>query len=501
MTLLEQALEFRRRGWSAVPAHVAVPEGCSCGQEGCDAIGKHPRVRWQTYQRQLPSSAEITAWWKRWPTANLALITGAISGLVVLDIDPRHGGDVTLQRFPKLPETVTVLTGGGGLHYYFKHPGQRIKNGANLFARAPKEITGIDVRADGGYVIAPESLHSSGRQYLWEASCAPDMLPLADLPDWLLKELLAWTENQGFGEPVRQEFSIESVMAHGIPQGDRNETITRVAGHYARQKDDAKAMDKSLEELTELVLGVNNTYCKPPLGELEVKRICMSIYEREKRKLGVRALLESRTNGLIEKAELMDEKERLEAARSRWADLGIKAVTDWYLLKARQPEYVLETPGDEIHLGPSLLDFLLLQAAFVRDLHVLIPRSKAKTWERDALLLATFARDVFVETTKASERLDEWLEAYYATYPPSEPEYDRRREGLRSGPIKVEGRIHLRPTRLADYVVRYFGEKVTVGMVRKDLRAAGWEQTAFHSGNTKVRAWAEPQQVRTSKEP
>ena len=109
---------------------------------------------------------QIKAWWDRWPEANVAIATGAISGTIVLDVDPRHGGDDSLATleasFGKLPETPTVLTGGGGLHIYFRHPGIEIPNSAGRVG------PGIDVRGDGGYVIAPPSIHASGNEYLWK---------------------------------------------------------------------------------------------------------------------------------------------------------------------------------------------------------------------------------------------------------------------------------------------------------------------------------------------
>ena len=89
-------------------------------------------------------------WWGKCPEANLGVQTGAETQLGILDVDPRHGGDVSLQaledKFGTLPETVEVLTGGGGRHLYFKHPGSsiRIKSRTNALG------LGLDIKADGG---------------------------------------------------------------------------------------------------------------------------------------------------------------------------------------------------------------------------------------------------------------------------------------------------------------------------------------------------------------
>ena len=96
----------------------------------------------------------IAAWWQRWPTANVAVRTGAASGLVVLDVDPDHGGLASLAELQRthgrLPPSPAVRTGSGGRHYWFTHPGNHVRNSAGLLG------PGLDIRGDGGYVIAPQ---------------------------------------------------------------------------------------------------------------------------------------------------------------------------------------------------------------------------------------------------------------------------------------------------------------------------------------------------------
>src|SRR5207248_3906466 len=114
--------------------------------------------------------AEASSWWRRWPEANVGVRTGAVSGLVVIDVDARHGGAASLghllRRFGALPPGPRVRT-GGGMHLYFRHPGESIANDVGR-----RLGPGIDVRGDGGYVIAPPSRHASGARYAW-ASCGP----------------------------------------------------------------------------------------------------------------------------------------------------------------------------------------------------------------------------------------------------------------------------------------------------------------------------------------
>ncbi len=122
-------------------------------------------------------AATVAAWWHRYPTAGIGLATGR--GLMVLDVDPRHGGTESLAALPELPETREALTGGGGRHLYF-HSEARCS--AGLLG------PGLDIRGAGGYVVAPPSPHPSGRRYEWHPTRGLRH-PVADAPAWLLGRL------------------------------------------------------------------------------------------------------------------------------------------------------------------------------------------------------------------------------------------------------------------------------------------------------------------------
>jgi hypothetical protein len=178
--LRDAALAYAARGWYVLPLHDVTQGHCSCGNEACKSPGKHPRLdHWDETASTDP--AQIEAWWQQWPGANVGILTGHRSHLAVLDIDPRNGGDMALsdleQCYAPLPETPLVLTGGQGRHYYFRLDGP-------LAICHP--AYGIDLQADGALVVAPPSLHTSGRLYTWEASSLPDDIPRAPLPAWLL---------------------------------------------------------------------------------------------------------------------------------------------------------------------------------------------------------------------------------------------------------------------------------------------------------------------------
>jgi uncharacterized protein with PIN domain len=173
-------------GWSVVPVHTALAGHCSCGDPSCPAPGKHPRIAWDRLMHEAAARDEVARWWRRWPQANVGVVTGTVSDLVVLDVDPRHGGGETFAELEgvhgALPHTVEALTGGGGQHLYFRHPG--------VFVPSRPVAPGLDVKGDGGLIVSPPSVHVTGRRYAWEAGCAPDDAALADLPSWLLAMVL-----------------------------------------------------------------------------------------------------------------------------------------------------------------------------------------------------------------------------------------------------------------------------------------------------------------------
>lgn len=132
--LLKAALEYRLiYKWSIIPLN-----------------GKRPYREWAEFQTRLPTEQELRDWWHQWPKANIGVVCGRISGLVVLDIDGKEG-EKSLAKKRNAPITIAAKTGKGS-HFYYLHPGREVKN----FAR--KE-PGLDFRGDGGYVVAPPSIH------------------------------------------------------------------------------------------------------------------------------------------------------------------------------------------------------------------------------------------------------------------------------------------------------------------------------------------------------
>lgn len=165
-----------------VPMHSVSGGVCSCGSPSCPAPGKHPRVRWEHFIEHPAGCEEVGRWWRRWPGANLGIVTGRASGLLVLDVDPRNGGDLKLaaleHTYGAVTETVEAVTGGGGWHLYFRYPGE--------FVGCGRIAEGLDIKGEGGIVVSPPSRHASGRPYRWSEGRAPGEVPLAAVPPWVL---------------------------------------------------------------------------------------------------------------------------------------------------------------------------------------------------------------------------------------------------------------------------------------------------------------------------
>jgi hypothetical protein len=233
------ALAYAKRGWPVLPL-----------------AGKIPRLRdWPAKATTEPR--QIEKWWGNGQSANVGIATGKASGILVLDVDPAKGGDDSLRKleeqYGSLPITPQVLTGGGGQHHYLQHPGTPISNSAGKLG------PGLDIRADGGQVVAPPSIHpETGRPYEWEVAHHPEDVPLAPVPDWLLNLLISKL-TQETGSPVQT-----------YPEGTRNDSLTRDAGRLRR-------LDLSEDAMCAALLAINQERCQPPLSEQEVKGIVASV--------------------------------------------------------------------------------------------------------------------------------------------------------------------------------------------------------------------------------
>ncbi len=246
-----EALRYLSLGWPVLPLHHPLSNGsCSCAKPDCSSKAKHPRTKNGVRDASL-DPLTVCQWWTQWPEANIGLATGSISQLVVIDIDPRHGGDQSWQKWTmqnNIPRTLTTRTGGGGLHLLFKAAGKKIPNRTGV-------LSGIDIRGEGGYIVAPPSQHASGKSYEWVGTVDP--LVILDLP-------------RAVEDLILQEAKVLPIKGNHIPSGSRNSILASLAGTLRRQ---------GLEEqgIREALHAINQTLCLPPLTRAEVATIAKSI--------------------------------------------------------------------------------------------------------------------------------------------------------------------------------------------------------------------------------
>lgn len=210
----------------------------------------------------------ITAWWNKWPEANIGIPTGKASGLLIVDLDTYKPGAMTVAEFEEkygiISHTATVGTGSGGRQYYFLYPdGEDIRNSAGMLGQQ------VDVRGEGGYVLAPPSV-TTGR-YEWI-----NRAPLAPVPPELLKALRADPRSASSTRATGAGGARSRIPDEGepIPDGTRNETLARIAGRLHDGTRDLAQLEDDLQ-------AINQARCNPPLPAEQVRRIARSIWRYE----------------------------------------------------------------------------------------------------------------------------------------------------------------------------------------------------------------------------
>lgn len=186
--LYDVATEFVQAGLRVFPLHRIKQGACDCGNRNCAAIGKHP-ARNDWVHQPLVDEAVIDTWLDgemMQPYTGMGWALDA--GHIVIDIDPRNGGDISFEKLQTdigvdlVAEcSAVVKTGGGGLHLYFAKPD------ADLAWKMPKDYPGVDIKQGGGFVVIPGSLHASGSDYAWHSFAKSNVSELVMLPAPLAK--------------------------------------------------------------------------------------------------------------------------------------------------------------------------------------------------------------------------------------------------------------------------------------------------------------------------
>ena len=249
-SMYDAAIEYAKKGFAVFP--LKYRDKVPLTRNGC--------------KDATTDAAQIKAWWQKYPNANIGLATGSVSQnvfVIDLDIDEDRGidGYHSLEDWQRehgdFPETWTAITGRGGYHLYYRGNG-KIKNRAGI-------IDGVDIRGNGGYVVAPPSIHKNGNRYEWEYS--PDEFEIAKADNNVEYFLNHDDQKQGTA------FTMPNIVA----AGQRNQMLFR----FACMMQAKGASDQSVFAAT---MAENESSCSPPLSEQEVKVIVSSATRYDKGK-------------------------------------------------------------------------------------------------------------------------------------------------------------------------------------------------------------------------
>jgi hypothetical protein len=248
-TMLRTALALAEKGMRIFPCKPrdkvpATPNGCKDATAGAELI------------RQ---------WWEYEPQYNIGLATGAPSNVFAIDMDGLEA-EAELAKLESahgaLPPTVAVITGRGRHLYFQMPPDVSVRNSASQVA------PGVDVRGSGGYVLAPPSVHPSGKVYTWSVDSAK---AIAAAPAWLLEKVTTPANGTLAATPASEW---RALLENGVGEGARDCTVTRLAGHLLRRFVDPVVVAKLLHSF-------NETHCIPPLPPADIDRAVNSIAGRE----------------------------------------------------------------------------------------------------------------------------------------------------------------------------------------------------------------------------
>lgn len=219
---------------------------------------KRPLMSWQQYQTKRAPTEQIEEWWKKWPDANIALVTGEISGIMAVDCDTKGGIETFEKYLPESLETPIQSTPRGGRHYLFRHE-TGIRNNARI-------LEGIDTRGEGGYILVSPSGNGNGRSYQWLDGLALGSVTPAPLPE-AYKRILLESNAKPYGwSPAKDKGQTF------FTQGRRDEDIFHAANCLTK--------GGAGEELTTEIIRILARNCSPSFSESEAEQKVKNALER-----------------------------------------------------------------------------------------------------------------------------------------------------------------------------------------------------------------------------
>jgi len=274
---IDYVTHYRSQGLVPIPLHDVASGACSCrGGRTCTSAGKHPRVRRQDAIQA--NDQTWSGWLKDWPNMNLGILTGTESGVFAVDVDPRHGGDQSLEALLQangpLPLTPSAGTGGGGMHYLFAIPPDvNIKNSVGNLQGSNGIAAGVDIRGDGGLIVVEPSTTKGA--YRW-GSGLPKRQDIAAAPGWLISAISASGRTRSHATATITPPLLSHLHGFTMPadasvfEGRRNNFLASAAGWL-------KKKGLSGVALIDMLKALNVAKCSPPVTDREVEQVASSI--------------------------------------------------------------------------------------------------------------------------------------------------------------------------------------------------------------------------------
>mgnify|MGYP005843365365 FL=1 len=259
--MINAALDYSNRGLSVIPIR---PD-------------KKPFIKWELYQKQRASGGEIREWWVKWPKAMIGIVTGSISGIVVIDVDDCDKGMQALSEYLTTDRVPTAKTPGGGYHLYFKAPKECLRNSTGT-------PPGVDFRGEGGYIIAPPSQNGVGKKYEWLKGLGLDEVEPPALPRAYIKLLINSFKHVLYKGDVTQNVTernkaYQSVTKRNIlfNEGTRDETLFHIAYYLVKG-------GMPQDEMQQVIETIAQKCCDPPFPLDEAREKIASALKRADRK-------------------------------------------------------------------------------------------------------------------------------------------------------------------------------------------------------------------------
>lgn len=283
-------------------------------------FSKRSFIPWKEYQNRIATEAEIQNWFTENPDLNIGIVTGKISNLIILDLDSREAYEWAIKQ--GIPETPVAKT-GRGWQIFFRYPGFDVKNNVNTDIK-------VDIKCKGGYVVAPPSVHGSGRIYEWEEDCSIFDIDPAECPDWVFdyinnrnsekttpaEKIDKHSPDKNGQSPEKSNFA--RILTEGCCQGERDDVATSLIGHYF-----AKGLDES--EIWVIARGWNKNN-KPPLTETELKKIFLSVKKTEQQKKNKKD--EIKIESLLDTIQTVEKEYNQEYVRIPFAGNNLRSLEE-----------------------------------------------------------------------------------------------------------------------------------------------------------------------------